>query len=107
MYVVVRIDTSYSFGVCRKDAHIYSKQSNIKSKMVEYYEEIKAKYPDRKIILTTLEKATKAREQLKEYFEEKERVALGVGKRITVGELNRELNKSYTRQLAIESCGRR
>ncbi len=107
MYVVVRIDTVRLFGVCRKDAHIYSKQSNIKSKMIEYYEEIKAKYPDRKVVLTTLEKATKAREQLKEYFDEKERVALGVGKRITVGQLNKELNKSYTRQLAIESCGRR
>ena len=108
MYVVVRIDKVEGFGgIAIKRTHIYSRTSKVKETMVKYYKEIKEKYPDRKVVLTTEEKALEAKKFYQERAEEKERIALGLDKRISVSELNKELNNTYVKHLAKETCGRR
>ena len=57
IYAVVKIDNEISQFACR----VYTKQSSNFEKMKEYKEEIKNKYPNAKVILTTREKAKKIR----------------------------------------------
>lgn len=107
MYVVARVDVYRCFKITRKSIHIYSKKSNSKEKMIEYYEEIKRKYPTRKVVLTTEEKAKEAQRKYNRYYDEKERIALGEKPRIAVEDLDKKLNATYTKHLAVEACGRR
>lgn len=107
MYVVVRIDVCESFKITRKEVYIYSKKSNVKATMNEYYREIKNKYPNSKVVLTTEEKALEAQKKYKEFYDEKERVALGERKRISLADLDKKLNDTCIKELAVEACGRR
>ena len=107
MYAVVRIDIVEGFKITRKKVHTYTKQSNVKETIVKYYQEIKAKYPDRKVFLTTTETAAEATKKYKEFYDAKELVALGLKPRVAVGALEKKLSDTYAKHFAKEICGRR
>lgn len=107
MYVVAMVNTYPCFGITRKSIHIYAKKSSNKEKMAEYCREIKGKYPYNKVILTTEEKAKEVQQKYKDFYDEKERIALGEKPRISVEDLDKRLDAVYTKHLAIEACGRR
>ena len=91
MYVIARIDTEYGFGgIEKKSIHIYSRQSKTRESLFWYYMEIKDKYPNRKVVLTTIEKAKEVDKKCREYYADQERKAMGLKPRMTIGELNKK-----------------
>lgn len=107
MYVVARVDVYHCFKITRKSVHIYTKKSSTKEKLIEYYEGIKKRNPTSKVVITTEEKALEAQKKYDDYYDEKERIALGVKPRIAVEELAKRLDDTYAKHFAQEACGRR
>lgn len=105
MYVVARVDVHHCFKITRKSVHIYTKKSSTKEKLIEYYEEIKKRNPTSKVVLTTEEKALEAQKKYNDYYDEKERIALGVKPRVAIEELSKRLDDTYAKHFAKEVCG--
>ena len=105
MYVVAKVEVYNCFNITRKSVHIYSKKSATKEKLIEYYEGIKKRNPASKVVITTEEKALEVQAKYDEFYDEQERIALGVKPRVTVDELNDRMNRVAIKYLARESCG--
>jgi hypothetical protein len=106
-YVIARISDYECFNVKGKYIHIYARKSGDKEKLRYYYNEIKNRYPCDKVVVTTEEKAIEVQEQYRKHYAELERISLGCAPRIDVKDLDKALDRSYTKQLAVEACGRR
>lgn len=91
MYVIARVDEEIGFGGIRmKRIHIYSRQSKTREALFWYYMEIKEKYPNRKVAITTLEKAKEVDKKCREYYKDQERKAMGLRPRMTIDDLNKK-----------------
>ena len=67
-YAVTRLDNNHDWN----SFHIYSKTSSVLETMQAYVQEIKAKYPDCDVRLTTLERAKAAKARYGVWYEKYE-----------------------------------
>ena len=80
------------------DMHVYSKQSSNKEVMVAYAKELQARYPDRRVVLMTREKAKEQQKKFYLWRKEQERAKLE--------RCDRNLNKLMGRMVYADSTKR-
>ena len=76
IYAVVRYPKQIKRSYVGYEFHIYSKQSSNKQKMMEYYHEIKNRYPSMRVHLVTRETAGNMNKKWREMVYEKDRAII-------------------------------
>ncbi len=76
IYAVVKYPKQIQRNHLGYEFHIYSAQSSNKQKMIEYYHEIKKRYPSNRVHLVTRETAENMREKWREMVCEKDKAII-------------------------------
>ena len=76
IYAVVRYPKQIKRSYLGHEFHTYAKQTSNKQKMVEYYHEIKNRFPSMRVHLVTRETAKGMAKKWREMVEEKDRAII-------------------------------